>query len=73
MYADDTTIYFNLEDFTHLNIENEINDEIEKITIWLKVNKLSLNVQKNVICCQRTLIHIVMYYCKYQHVLLGKI
>ena len=46
MYADDTTIYFNLEDFTHLNMENEINDEIEKITIWLKVNKLSLNVQK---------------------------
>ena len=46
MYADDTTIYFNLEDFTHLNMENKINDEIEKITIWLKVNKLSLNVQK---------------------------
>ena len=46
MYADDTTIYFNLEDFTHLNLENEINDEIEKIAIWLKVNKLSLNVQK---------------------------
>ena len=46
MYADDTTIYFNLEDFTHLNIENEINDEIEKIARWLKVNKLSLNVQK---------------------------
>ena len=30
MYADDTTIYFNLEDFTHLNMENEINDEIKK-------------------------------------------
>ena len=41
MYADDTTIYFNLEDFTHLNMENEINDEIEIIAIWLKVNKLS--------------------------------
>ena len=46
MYADDTTIYFNLENFTHLNMENETNDEIEKIAIWLKVNKLSLNVQK---------------------------
>ena len=46
MYADDTTIYFNLEDFTHLTMKNEINDEIEKIAIWLKVNKLSLNVQK---------------------------
>ena len=46
MYADDTTVYFNIENFTHLNMENEINDEIEKITIWLKVNKFSLNVQK---------------------------
>ena len=46
MYADDTTIYFNLEDFIHLNMENEINDDIEKIAIGLKVNKLSLNVQK---------------------------
>ena len=46
MYADDTIICFNLEDFTHLNMENEINYEIEKINIWLKVNKLSLNVQK---------------------------
>ena len=27
-------------------MENEINDKIEKINIWLKVNKLSLNVQK---------------------------
>ena len=46
MYSDDTTIYFNLEECTHLNMENEINDEIENISIWLKVNKLSLNVQK---------------------------
>ena len=49
MYADDTTIYFNLEDFTHLNMENEIIDEMEKINIWLKVNKLSLNVQKTIL------------------------
>ena len=41
MYADNTTIYFNLEDFTHLNLEIEINDEIEKINIRMKVNKLS--------------------------------
>ena len=46
MYVDDTTINFNLEDFTHLNMEKEINNEIERINIWLKVNKLSLNVQK---------------------------
>ena len=46
MYADDTTIYFNLEDFDPYNLERDINNELEKITIWLKMNKLSLNVQK---------------------------
>ena len=45
MHADDTTIYFILEDFTDLNMEMEINDEEETINICLKVNKLSLNVQ----------------------------
>ena len=37
MYADDIPINFNLEDFTRLNIENEINVEIEKINICFKV------------------------------------
>ena len=46
MYADDTTIYFNLEDFDPYNLELDINNELEKITLWLKMNKLSLNVQK---------------------------
>ena len=46
MYADDTTIYFNLEDFDPYNLERDINNELEKITLWLKLNKLSLNVQK---------------------------
>ena len=46
MYADDTTLYFNLEDFDCRNLDNEINSEIEKINIWLKLNKLSLNVDK---------------------------
>ena len=30
MYADDTTIYFHLEDFSSLNREHEINSELEK-------------------------------------------
>ena len=47
MYADDTTIYFNLEDIDQQNIEVEINTELEKINTWLKLNKLSVNVQKN--------------------------
>ena len=46
MYADDTTIYFNLEDFDPICIEADITNELEKVNIWLKLNKLSLNTQK---------------------------
>ena len=46
MYADDTTIYFNLKDFDFENTEKNINAELEKVNTWLKLNKLSLNVQK---------------------------
>ena len=47
MYADDTTIYFNLEDdFPALNREQEINKELEKLNIWFKLDKLTLNVDK---------------------------
>ena len=46
MYADDTTIYFNLEDFDQNCTETEINNELENVNIWLKHNKLSLNAQK---------------------------
>ena len=46
MYADDTTIYFNLEDCDNLTKETDINRELEKVNIWLKLNKLSLNTQK---------------------------
>ena len=46
MYADDTTIYFNLEDFDSNNFEIEINAELQKVSLWLKRNKLSLNLDK---------------------------
>ena len=46
MYADDTTIYFNLEDFPANNREQEINRELEKVNIWFQLNKLTLNVDK---------------------------
>ena len=46
MYADDTTIYFNLEDFPALNREQEINKELEKLNTWFQLNKLTLNVEK---------------------------
>ena len=43
MYADDTTIYFNLEDFPAIHREHEINKELEKLNIWFQLNKLTLN------------------------------
>ena len=45
MYADDTTIYFNLDDFDSATRERDNNFELEKINLWLKLNKLSLNVK----------------------------
>ena len=46
MYAGDTAIYFNKEDFQKINLANHITTELDKIYIWLKHNKLSLNVEK---------------------------
>ena len=43
MYADDTTLFCNLNQNTN---EHEINVEINKISDWLASNKLSLNVKK---------------------------
>ena len=39
IYADDTTLMGNLNEF-------DINKELSKLSIWLKLNKLSLNVSK---------------------------
>ena len=47
MYADDTTIFFNLNDFPVINREVEINSELEKVNTWLKLNKLAINVDKS--------------------------
>ena len=46
MYADNTTIYFNLEDFDPETLNNEKNSELEKNSLWLKMNILFLNTQK---------------------------
>ena len=46
MYADDTTLYFNLEDFPVLNRSMFINNELERVNTWLKLNKLTFNVEK---------------------------
>ena len=46
MYADDTTIYFNLDDFDPRRVENKVNNELERVNICLKLNKLSLKILK---------------------------
>ena len=35
MYADDTTVYFNLEDLDPRRVENKINNELERVNIWV--------------------------------------
>ena len=49
MYADDTTLYSNIDspnqnDMIRLT-ETKINAELAKIDEWLKINKLSLNLK----------------------------
>ena len=46
MYADDTTLCFKLNDFPIENREVLINDELEKVNKWLKLNELALNVDE---------------------------
>ena len=46
MYADDTTIYFNLEDFPKINLESHISNELKLVNNWLILNRLSLNSDK---------------------------
>ena len=51
MYADDTILISTLETFGNPNrpteIENNISNEISKITTWLHSNKLKLNASKS--------------------------
>ena len=44
MYADDTNVTFAASDM--LGLETQINTELKRINLWLKANKLSLNVAK---------------------------
>ena len=58
MCADDTTIYFNMKDFNQNNsTETEINNELENVNIWLKQNKLSLELCYIIIQSVYTLLH----------------
>ena len=44
LFADDTNLFINGKDIVKL--EKEINEELENISVWLKINKLSLNIKK---------------------------
>ena len=44
LFADDTSIFCSHKDVNHL--VSIVNNELAKIIIWLKVNKLSLNLTK---------------------------
>ena len=45
LYADDTTLYTTLDNSCS-NMENTLNEQLNEINNWLKLNKLSLNVTK---------------------------
>ena len=46
LFADDTTIYFNYEDFTSEMREAEFNTELQKkLNEWQQLNKLTLNIK----------------------------
>ena len=44
MYAEDTNVTFAASDM--LGLETEINTKLKSINLWLRANKLSLNVAK---------------------------
>ena len=46
MYVDDTAIYFNTEDFPQDDLAKHITTELDQVDVWLKHNKLFLNVEK---------------------------
>ena len=58
MYADDTTLYCNINEITR---EGIINTELSHVNVWLKANKLSLNVAKTKVMVFHTSNKIVNY------------
>ena len=44
MYADDTNVTFSTSDM--LGLETQINTELKSINLWLRANKLSLDVRQ---------------------------
>ena len=44
LFADDTNIYFESNDLKY--IESTVNQELKNLSIWLKLNRLALNISK---------------------------
>ena len=44
LFADDTNIYYDSDDL--INLEKTVNNELKKLSQWLNVNRLALNVSK---------------------------
>ena len=44
LFADDTNIYYDSNDL--INLEKTVNNELKKLSQWLNVNRLALNVSK---------------------------
>ena len=45
LFADDTNAF--LEDYDIQTLTSRVNIELEKLTVWIKTNKLSLNIKKS--------------------------
>jgi hypothetical protein len=44
LFADDTNIYFESKDL--LTLEKTVNTELKQLSLWLNLNRLSLNISK---------------------------
>ena len=54
MYANDTNVFF-IQGKDLQKMEHDLNIKIQKLSLWLKANKLSVNVKKT---CPMTFINI---------------
>ena len=50
MYADDTTLYCSIDKLATNNINNVINEHLDKVNVWMNSNKLVLNSKKQNTC-----------------------
>jgi len=47
LFADDRNLFLGLHDISLSSLEFRLNLELENLSTWFKVNKLSLNLKKN--------------------------